>query len=416
MQRVFIHDLIPGRPLEKPLYDKRKNLLLAKNKILTNDMLRTLVRSGTMYAYLGEWDGQAIARLEAAKPVSEYRMTAERMAVLLRSEMEQRLRALDTLDPQPHGEPLSAAVDDRFQPKRNPEMVEEAKAKRDEGIGLLGGIIEGEVDVESAGEAADGVVNDVLDAFIADRSLVNLLLPMEAQAPYLYRHSFNRAVLAINVAAGMGYDRHTVCEIGVGALLSDIGMAMVPGEIINANRRLTMGEFLDVRKHSATGLYMIEKMEGVPVSARFMCYQHHERLDGSGYPKRKQRESIHTFAKIAMVADVYDALVSERPWRAAYHPYTAMETLINKAGAGKFDNGAVRSLLRYLSLFPLGCHVRLSTGETAAVVHTHLDHIDRPIVRVDRLADGSRPESPQTIDLAADPDISIKGIVDLEDA
>ena len=120
--------------------------------------------------------------------------------------------------------------------------------------------------------------------------------------------------------------------MGMAALLQDIGIAMVPEEILNAERKLTDVEFLEIQKHSINVLYTLEKMRGLPYIVKMIAYQAHERPDASGYPRRHHDRAIHKFSHIIAVADVYDAMTSDRPWRKAFHPYRALEHLIREAG------------------------------------------------------------------------------------
>ena len=201
--------------------------------------------------------------------------------------------------------------------------------------------------------------------------------------------------------------------MGIAALLVNLGMAMVADDIVNTQRELTQVEFIDIQKHISYGLYALKKFRGLPYSARLVLYQNKERADGSGYPKRRKKEAIHKFAKIVAVADVYDAMTTDRPWRKAHPPYRVMEHLIRNAQT-KFDGEIVRGLLKYLSLFPIGTLVKLSSGEVARVVHSNFDEIARPVVSVLYDADEKPCSSPCLLDLAKEETLRVDSVIEDE--
>jgi HD-GYP domain-containing protein (c-di-GMP phosphodiesterase class II) len=192
---------------------------------------------------------------------------------------------------------------------------------------------------------------------------------------------------------------------------------MIDQKVVEKPGKLTASEFVDIQKHPIYSLHAIKDMRGLPYVSRFVAYQMHERADSTGYPGHRPKNLIHTYAQIAAVADVYDAMINVRPWRPAYHPYQAMEMLIAESSTGKFDAGIVRSFLHAISLYPVGCCVTLDSGEIARVVHSNGKSIDRPVVAVLIGADGRELPRPEFKDLYADPscrvvDIAPMGSVD----
>lgn len=411
MKRVFVHELIPGRSMDEPLYGRGRRLLLARGHVLTHEMVSALLRAGTAYAYQGEWDDATAAFYESAKPLASYRTMAESMAVGLRAEMEKALRIDGDIAAPPRGTPLSTVLDNEFQAHRGPELIAECATARDAGIAVVGDVIAGHIDPDTTAASVATAVHGVMDAFTADRSLLNIMTSVKGKSPYLYEHSIGTSVLSINIATALGYSASQVQEIGMAGLLQDVGMAMVPERLLEMPRKLSPSEMIDIQKHAAYGLFVLEKLRGIPLTARFVMYQSHERLDGTGYPRRRRdSERIHRFAQIVGVADVYDALVSDRPWRKALHPYDAMEMMIRDAHKGKFDPDIVRGLLAYVGLYPVGCRVELSDGSIASVVHTHPDEIDKPVVRILRDSRGRYPDKLVNIDLRDTDTLKVKDI------
>ncbi|MBN2311131.1 MAG: HD-GYP domain-containing protein [Candidatus Hydrogenedentes bacterium] len=412
MERITVRTLKPGESLNGPLYDRRKKLLLAQGNRLTHEMVASLVRSGVEHVYLGEWNASDILKYETAQPLSDYRQIAERFAEVLQAQVDKSLSEEVELDVAPTGEALEERVDSSLQTDRTEQRLKEWHAARDEGVQFAQRIVRGEVGEDFVADEATAVVGKVMGAFQADRSLLINLTNLKSGGDYLYTHSMNVAVLSMNIATAMQYNANQVHDIGVAALLQDLGMAMVPEQIVNAPRVLSPVEFVDIQKHAVLALYAVERMQGLPSTTRYVVYQNHERPDGTGYPRRRDRQMIHRYASIAAVADVYDALTSHRPWRRAYHPYRAMEQMIRQASKGRFDPKVVRGLLKCLSLYPLGSLVRLSTGEIAKVVHSNGDAIDRPVVSVLRGAEGNFVPEPYTINLIEEDRVSVADIVE----
>jgi len=412
MDRVHIASLNAGTTLQAPMHDGSGRLLLAKGKELTAHMLLSLLRAGIDHVYLGEWDPSEVLSLDTRIHLADYRGVADRMALLLQSAVEERLKHETTLEVGPEGESLEAAVDQSLQRSRPEKRIREWKTAHNDGVAFTQDLVEGRLPNEKVAAAAAKVAGGLIDALVADKSFLLNLVSLKSKAQYLYSHSLNVSVLAINIASTMALSRNQVMEVGVDALLHDLGMAMVPEEIVNAPRSLTEAERLDVQKHSLHVLYAIERVPGLRWSARYVSYQNHERCDGSGYPRMKRKSLIHPYARIAAVADVYDAMTSDRPWRKAYHPYRAMEHIIKQVPQGVFDGDVVRALLQCLSLFPLGSLVRLNTGEIAKVVHSNGDVFDRPVVSILFDADEQACTPPEIVDLLEEDYLRIESLVE----
>ena len=138
--------------------------------------------------------------------------------------------------------------------------------------------------------------------------------------------------------------------------------------------------------------------------AKATAYQIHERLNGSGYPRKRQHPQIHLFARIGAVADTYLAMVSPRNGRIGMTPYDAVEKLLYATRIGLFDASVVRALLHAVSLFPVGSVVKLSDGRSARVSRSNRDHYDRPVVEV--LSDNPSDDG-QILDLAQEPSLAV---------
>lgn len=233
------------------------------------------------------------------------------------------------------------------------------------------------------GGAVRGVVQRFLRTFVTDR---NILLCISGSKPsdgdYIYHHSLNVCLLALNIAAAAGYSENQIVEIGMGALLHDVGMLLVAEEIRRKRDRLTKDEWYEVHKHPILGLHLLERLTRLPDSVPIVAYQTHERENGVGYPRRRGGRLIHRFAKIVGLADIYEAVSSPRCYRPAAPPYNAMEMLVKMARQGMVSGDLVKAFLEYTSLFPVGSIVELSDHRIARVVAANGTSFTKPVVSI----------------------------------
>lgn len=237
------------------------------------------------------------------------------------------------------------------------------------------------------GETIRRIVESLLKTFLIDH---NVLLAMSTQKPdsedHLYHHSLNVCLLAMNIATAAGYGEEQVVQIGMGALLHDVGMFLIPKEIRFKPGRLTDDEWFEIRKHPLLGLHLLEKLVHLPDSVKFTVYQVHERDNGTGYPKQRSVKLIHSFAKIVQIADIFEAISSPRFYRCAYAPYKGMEMLIKMTRKGLISGEFVKAFLSFASLFPVGSYVQLNDLRMGKVIAAHETRFTKPIISI--LVDG----------------------------
>jgi HD-GYP domain-containing protein (c-di-GMP phosphodiesterase class II) len=254
----------------------------------------------------------------------------------------------------------------------------------------------------------------VVKQFLKDKNLLfNCSLIKSSSNENLYHHALNVCILAVNIAISTGYNYDQTLEIGVGALLHDIGMIFVGPDIRYKAGPLTAEEFSLIQKHPLDGLFPISKIKGLPEAVEYIIYQHHEREDGSGYPKARKRERMHRYARIVALADVFDAMTCPRPYRHAMHPYQAMLELLGMVREGKISSDLMRFFIEYSSLFPVGSYVKLNDGRIAKVINASGKKYVAPVVAVvDNI--GSKFQG-DTINLAKNPDIKVVDAIPAKD-
>ncbi len=215
---------------------------------------------------------------------------------------------------------------------------------------------------------------------------------------YSYMHSV--AVCALMVALGrqLGLDAAACREAGLAGLLHDVGKALMPLEILTKPGRLSEAEFEVMRLHPARGHALLIESGTAGRATLDVCLHHHERIDGTGYPHRLSAEAISPIARMSAICDVYDAISSTRPYKAAWDPAHAVSQMA--AWKGHFDPDMFSVFVRSLGIYPNGSLVRMRSGRLAVVVSQHAKDLTAPTVKVFFSAKSNLPIPVREIDLA----------------
>jgi len=237
----------------------------------------------------------------------------------------------------------------------------------------------------------------IVDEILRNKNMMVNMVDLKVFDDYTYFHSVNVAVLSIVLGAAVGLGKSELCNLGFGALLHDIGKVFIKKNILNKNGALTDEEFEEMKRHSALGCDYLKKGFGVLKASQVGILDHHEKYGGGGYPNGIKGEEISLFGKIIAIADVYDALTSDRPYRKAVSPSEVMEYVMGSA-ATLFDPGLVKVFMRKIAPYPIGTCVRLSNGLEAIVIENYEEYCLRPKIRVFR--EGGQDVSPYLISLA----------------
>jgi HD-GYP domain-containing protein (c-di-GMP phosphodiesterase class II) len=229
---------------------------------------------------------------------------------------------------------------------------------------------------------AKAIVHNIVEEIIENRNIIVNMIDLKSYDNYTYYHSVNVGVLSMVLGVALGMNRTSLYKLGLGALLHDIGKVFVDKSIIDKPDSLTPEEYEKVKKHPVLGYkYLTSTSLDLPVSGLIGVLQHHERNNGSGYPEGLSGEKISKFSRIISIADVFDAMTSDRPYRPGMMPSEAMEFLMGGGGT-LFDLELVSLFTKKVAAFPLGTCVLLSNGLTAIVVENYEDCCLRPKVKV----------------------------------
>ncbi|WP_050608121.1 HD-GYP domain-containing protein [Clostridium niameyense] len=224
---------------------------------------------------------------------------------------------------------------------------------------------------------------------------------------YTYVHSLDTCIMTAFLGMSSGLNELELKEISIGAILHDIGKIKIPNNIINKKGKLTDEEFEEIKKHPIYGREMLVKNLAISNNIIKIVEQHHERIDGNGYPYGLKGSQICKNAKIVCICDVYDAVSNDRCYRKKFTPNDAYELILSGSGV-MFDEELVRNFKNTFAIYPLGCRVKLSNGETGYVIRQNRGLPDRPVVRIFYDSLNKSNNSYYEMDLLNNPNIVIE--------
>ncbi len=254
-------------------------------------------------------------------------------------------------------------------------------------------------------EVQDTVKNIVSSIKFKEDTRSVILEKTKRYDAYTFTHMVNVSILSVLIGMQMGIDKDDLVALGQGGLLHDTGKTKISIEIINKRGKLDPEELKQIRKHPLYGRDIL--LESGIRDERILApvLQHHEKVDGSGYPLGLKENSIHFFAKIAAVADIYDALTTVRSYKKAMIPYKAVSIILSMIK--HFDPKVIKAFVNLMGIYPVGTRMRLSNGEIATVVETNVNSPLRPIVILESSLD--------IIDLSKDNKLLINRIFEDEE-
>jgi putative nucleotidyltransferase with HDIG domain len=249
-------------------------------------------------------------------------------------------------------------------------------------------------------EHVNPVVGQMVDSIFRNHDALVGLTRIRRLDRYTFEHSVSVSVLMVAFARALGLDRELIQDIGVGALLHDIGKTLVPGHILNKPGRLDPAEMAVMRDHVVHSHEILSRLAGFPEAALAVVTEHHERSDGSGYPYGKGGKQISLFGRMASVVDVYDAITSDRVYHKGMAPHLALRKLLEWS-SHQFEPGLVQRFIQCVGIYPVGSVVRLESGRLGVVTESSRGDLLRPVVRVLLDARGRRWLTPRDLDLSA---------------
>ncbi len=243
------------------------------------------------------------------------------------------------------------------------------------------------------------VADDIADSVTRNAGALISLARVKTADEYTYMHSVAVCALMVALARQLGLPDDETRAAGFAGLLHDVGKADIPLEILNKPGRLTDEEFAIVREHPRKGWERLRAAGLDDAVALDVCLHHHERYDGTGYPDRLAGEGISLVARMGAVCDVYDAITSNRPYKAGWDPAESLKRMAS--WKGHFDERVFQAFVRSLGIYPVGSLVRLSNGRLAVVVEPSPRSLLKPVVKTVFSTRSGERVVPERVDLSA---------------
>ena len=253
------------------------------------------------------------------------------------------------------------------------------------------------------------IASGVVASIGANDKLVQTVLQQDA-GDYLVKNAVSVAIVSVKIAEALRYESAKLEQVALAGLLHDLGMFALPDSLLYKTGTLTEEELQFVREHPQQGARLFKDVgEAYPWVGRVIL-QEHERWNGCGYPNRLTGDQIDEMALIIGLADVFDALMSSRPYRSGVSPHRAIRALLVN-GKTVFPHHLLKALVDQLSIYPLGTTVRLNTGETGVVSRLNRQYALRPILQVSQQAASGHAPVSKMVDLRAETSVHIVEVV-----
>lgn len=358
MRLISINVAKPGMVVGRPIWNESGHPLLQKNVILTDGVIHRLKQINIQYLYIEDEISKGI-EIEETVP------------------LEVRTKAV-------------AGITNTFQQVKGLE-TRDAAFVLDQQTKVIGSVIE-----------------NLLESILNNPEMLTVLTDTFIYDQALFQHSFNVTLYSLVIAKELGYSYEDLRTIGTGALLHDVGKMLIPLEILQKPSQLTDEEFSIMKQHTRYGFDILRNLHTVSLLVAHCALQHHERLDGSGYPRGLVDYEIHPYAKIIAVADVFDAVTSKRVYRDKLLPYQGI-ALIESGSGTLYDKRIVDAFKRSIIHYPNGMVVTLTDGRKGIVAKQNNNHSSRPWIRIFE-ENGTFLNSTYLINLNEHPELSIKKV------
>lgn len=317
MRFLSIDNIIPGTRLARPLYGAYGSILLRENYEVTEGMLNRLKELGYTGLYIED---------EISK------------GILIEDVVDEQLRL--------------------------------ATASRLENIINKNGSIAG----------MKPLISDIVDSIITKSDVVINMNQLHGHHEYTYLHCVNVGILSVSIGVKLNFTRDELIQLGAAGILHDIGKKKTPITILDKQGKLTKEEYELIQMHPALGYEMLSDAMELSNVSKVGVLEHHERFDGSGYPRGLKGKEITIFGRILAVADTYDAMTSDRAYRTAYEPSESVEFLMGD-GNRLYDLEIIEHFIKCIAVYPIGTLVELSNGRKTIVLKNYSDCVLRPLVR-----------------------------------
>lgn len=254
-------------------------------------------------------------------------------------------------------------------------------------------------------ERVEEDVENIIESVFRNSDALVGLARLRTVTDYLYSHSLSVCVMMVTFGKYLGYDAQTIKEVGLGAMLHDIGAGMVSQRIINKESGLTKEEYENVKEHVQYGYNILLETKGISEKSLMVMYQHHERMNGTGYPRGLKGDEISLYGQAIAIVDVYDALTTKRSYRHKIQPTEALRMIYQWRG-NEFNTDLVEHFIRCIGIYPAGTLVGLESGLLGIVVCHKGQDLLQPVLRIVYDTKKDRYLMPYDVDLSNSSDNS----------
>lgn len=342
MQRISIKNLKPGMYLGRSIYDSNGHLLLYKGALLTDSYIRKLRHLSIPAIYI---ENSALLDLEIPEDIINEKIRVKSIKIV-------------------------ANIFKKCQLSDN-------------------------IDTNIIFHTTEQIIKEIMH----NRDNLVQMSAIRTYDDYTFSHSVNVCALSVMVGILLDYKLDALIELATGALLHDIGKIKLPKTILNKESILTAEEFKIIERHPMLGFDLLRHNTSYSLLSMRIALDHHEKIDGTGYPRGLKGKNIHEYARIVAITDVYDALTADRIYKPACRPHEAYETMMNE-GADHFDVDLLELFFSNIAIYPVGIGIELTSGHYAIVIKAEKNHTTTPTVKVIATGLEELMTPPITLDLS----------------
>ncbi len=327
-----------GMVIDQAIIDRTGRILIARKTVLDSFLIDALRKMGVPGVYIREGEEDPDEEIEVAPETLETiakLKVADRAKVTLSDSVKQR---------------VSQGIQFLYSDTNSPNFT----------------------------DTASNITHSLMHAISENDAVAMNIDALKVSDEYTFKHSVDVATMAMIIARKSGMSEVEIYQIGVAGLLHDVGKSQIPNEILNKAGKLTEEEFTIMKNHTLFGYKILKEKSGIPSEIMAGVLQHHEKINGRGYPLKLTGKQISSYAKVLSVADIYDALVTERPYKKGFSAHDALEMIM--AMTEELDVDYMRSYIDTVILYPVDSLVTLSNGERAKVVKNTPQYPMRPKV------------------------------------